>query len=614
MCGISGFYCSGGLWNKEDLVMMTQTMGHRGPDAEGYFMFENVGLGHKRLSIIDLSEAANQPMSSECNNYTIVFNGEIYNFKEIAKELNVELHTHSDTEVILKSYLKWGKDCLRRFNGMFAFAIHSKADNSLFIARDRVGIKPIYYYWDGSNFAFASELKAITQLKDINSKLSINPIALNLYLHLGYIPQPHSIYTNVFKFPSANYALLKDNNLSFHCYWNLNDIISSDKIIDSSRAKNTLKQLLIDSVKLRLISDVPFGTFLSGGIDSSLVTAIAQSLSSKPINTFSIGFEYNKFDESKYSNQISEFLGTKHHVYTVTKDEAISIIPDLNSIYDEPFADSSAIPTLMVSKLAKKDVTMTLSGDGGDELFMGYGAYNWTTRLNNPLLGFFRHPIAFALNLGGNRSKRAAKMFSYSSKDDLRSHIFSQEQYFFSRGEIKSLLNPVFFESAFDFNLANKELFDHPAEKQSFFDLNYYLKDDLLVKVDRASMQHSLETRVPILDYRIVEFAFKLHHKLKMNNGVSKYLLKEVLYDYIPQSFFNRPKWGFSVPMNKWLKNELNYLQHEYLSPEAIKLTGVLNLKTVESLKRRFKEDKYEFLYNRLWNLIVLQQFLLKDH
>jgi len=615
MCGICGFYSTSGVFSREDLDKMTLSLAHRGHDAEGSFLEGPAGLGHRRLSIIDLSKAANQPMYAHNGRYVMVYNGEVYNFKEIEKELrftnyDLRFQTSSDSEVILEAFSILGSDFVHKLNGMFAIAIYDKVEKSYYFFRDRVGIKPLYYYWDGHNFAFASELKALKKVEFINKNISIDFVAVNEYLHLGYIPEPHSIYKNIYKFPSGSWAKLSSKGLEIKKYWNIDDKISDKLITDENEAKEILKELLISSVKYRMISDVPFGTFLSGGIDSSLVTAIAQSLSNNPVKTFNIRFEDSKYDESLYAKAISKFLGTDHHEYTVTEKDAIDLIPELNNIYDEPFADSSALPTLLVSKMAKQNVTMALSGDGGDELFMGYGAYRWAERLDKPLIHAFRSPIQKTLSLLNNRCKRAAHLFENVPQENSCSHIFSQEQYLFSRSEIKKILTPEFYrEFKLDENPVLKRNLT-ASEKQSLFDLKYYLKDDLLVKVDRASMYHSLETRVPLLDYRIVEFAYNLHPSLRCKNGISKYLLKKVLYDFVPQKYFDRPKWGFAVPLQKWMKTDLSYIIDENLSSERLGRTTIFNTKPISEIIKQYRDFNNNFLYNRLWELVLLQKLL----
>ena len=615
MCGICGYSSFSRVFSETDLKMMASSMAHRGPDADGFYLEEHIGLGHRRLSIIDLSTAANLPMTSQNSRYVMVYNGEVYNYKEIAEEFKIlnfefKMRTSSDSEVILEAYSLWGVDFIQKLNGMFAIAIYDKQEKSLFLCRDRVGVKPIYYYWDGQNLAFASELKSLIKIPFIKKNISVSSVALNEYLHLGYVPDTHSVYKNIYKFPSGSFAKIDKNGLKLSKYWALEDKINDSCLNNEQEAYIQLKELLISSVKYRMIADVPFGTFLSGGIDSSLVTAIAQSLSKDPIKTFNIRFAESKFDESMYARTIAEYLKTTHHEFTVTEKEAIATIPNLLNIYDEPFADPSAIPTLMVSKIAKQKVTMILSGDGGDELFLGYGAYKWAQRLNHPLIKTLNKPLHILSGNLNNRYRRASELFNHTNKSTIKSHIFSQEQYYFSRNEIRLLLNnDVYREFELNENYNNLSRKLSPKEQQSLFDFNYYLKDDLLVKVDRASMKHSLEVRVPLLDYRIVEFAYNLSPDLRYKNGISKYLLKKVLYDYIPESYFNRPKWGFSIPLCKWLKNDLAYLIDEHLSSESIKNTGLLNEGYVAQLVKQFRHENRDYLFQRIWQLIIFQKF-----
>jgi asparagine synthase (glutamine-hydrolysing) len=612
MCGIAGFFSSNNVFSKEELNKMTNVIVHRGPDAEGHFVDEFVGLGHRRLSIIDLSVGANQPMYSQSGEHVIVYNGEVYNFQEIAKDLEINLKTSSDTEVLLEAFEKWGASFVNRINGMFAIAIYNIENKKLHIFRDRIGIKPLYYFFDGKNFAFSSELKSMLQLYFINKSKKLNHQAINQYLYLGYIPEPNSIWENIHKFPSGSYAEISENSMKIERYWKIEDKIKAEMVSDFATAKKDLKNLLIKSVEKRLICDVPFGTFLSGGIDSSLVTAIAQSVSKEPVKTFSIGFKEGKFNESNYAKQVAKHLKTDHHEFIVSQNDALQFVETLIDSYDEPYADSSAIPTMFVSKLAKQYVTMTLSGDGGDELFHGYGAYNWANRLSNPMVYAMRFPIANALSLMSNKYKRGAKVFQIPYKKHFKSHIFSQEQYLFGKNDIKKCLNPKYQKKfTLDENYTlNRKL--NPAESQSLFDIKYYLKDDLLVKVDRASMKFSLETRVPLLDYEVVEYALNINPNLKMQNGIQKHILKEVLYDFVPREMFERPKWGFSIPLSSWLKNELRYLIDNYLSKEKIEKFDVLNSDYVENLKKEFFAGR-DFHYNKIWQLINLQIFLEKN-
>ncbi|MDD3740565.1 MAG: asparagine synthase (glutamine-hydrolyzing), partial [Bacteroidales bacterium] len=383
MCGITGFYSKNNpeFVSKDELDKMTSCLVHRGPDAGGSYYTDLVGLGHQRLSILDLSNDANQPMESHSMRYICVYNGEVYNFMDIAKDLNIELKTSCDTEVIVEAFAEWGVTFINKLNGMFSICIFDKQEQILYLFRDRIGIKPMFYYWDGNNFAFSSELKSLLQVKYIRDRRQINNSAINEFLHIGYIPEPDTIFSNIRKFPNGQTGIVSENGFRMESYWDIEGTIRRNVINDPFEAKERLNELIVSSVKMRLVSDVPFGTFLSGGIDSSLVTAVAAKVYDKKLNTFSIGFKDAKYDESKYAAKVAGYLGTNHHEYIVTEADARNIILDMLDFYDEPYADSSAIPTMILSKLAKEHVSMVLSGDGGDELFHGYGAYIWAKRL-----------------------------------------------------------------------------------------------------------------------------------------------------------------------------------------------------------------------------------------
>jgi asparagine synthase (glutamine-hydrolysing) len=617
MCGIAG----GISINKIDRQTMqdaTDSLLHRGPDAGGYYCDENerVFLGHRRLSIIDLSSIANQPMISASGRYIMIYNGEVYNFNELRNKLpNYNFKTHSDTEVILELFSAFGTQCFAWLNGMFAIAIHDKQENKVYIARDQVGIKPIYYYKSNSEIIFGSELKVITSaLKKSNSnqKLQINQEAIPLFLHLGYIPQPHTIYKNTYKFPSATYACINVTNLNieFKPYWQAAEHFLTTPISNETDAIKEYKKILFEVVNSQMISDVPLGTFLSGGIDSSLVTATASKISKQQINTFSIGFNENKYDESAYAEEVAKHLGTKHCTFKVSVNDVMELIPKLLDVYDEPFADSSAFPTMLVSKLARQHVTVTLSGDGGDEIFQGYGMYNWAKRLDNAWLRTFRKPLYAISQQMPVKYKRAGTVLNYKNITQLHSHIFSQEQYFFGTYELDELL----INKQYDLDSINKLNFKtknaSAPELQAYWDFNNYLKDDLLVKVDRASMQYSLETRVPLLDQRIVEFGLNLDYNLKVNPQFgTKYLMKKALYEMVPQQLFNRPKRGFAIPLKEWLKGPLAYLIENHLSEENVKQFNFVNYSYVKNLIQSFNKGN-EHLYNRIWLLIVLHWWL----
>ncbi|HET6225641.1 MAG TPA: asparagine synthase (glutamine-hydrolyzing) [Bacteroidia bacterium] len=625
MCGITGFYSQAKKFSEKELHAMTDILAHRGPDAFGYFLDEYVGLGHRRLSIIDLSDSANQPMYSGDKRYVMVYNGEVYNYQEIAAELRsvfkIQLKTSSDSEVILEAYARYGPAFVKKLNGMFAIAIYDTLKKELFVCRDRVGIKPLFYFWDGENFAFASELKALVACSFIPLKINMN--AAYQFLHLGFVPSPISIYESIKKMKAGSWIKVSATSFESNTYWSVNQQFSENVVTKEKEAIVKLSELLMSSVQYQIKSDVPFGVFLSGGIDSSLITASAVNLSDGvKVNTFSIGFEENRFNESVYARSIANYLGTNHHEFIVSYKDALDLIDPMMETYSEPFADSSAIPTMLVSKLARQHVTVTLSGEGGDELFFGYGAYQWAKRLNRPMIKSFRHQIASFLKMQ-KKFQRHAAYFEYPSQHLQYSHIHSQEQYLFSLQELDQLMSPEFKNAQLN---ANTELLNdfgdivnnlgrslNPMEKQALFDLNYYLECDLLSKVDRASMRYSLETRVPYLDHRIIEFALNLSPHLKYKNGTTKYLLKEILYQYIPKKLFDRPKQGFAIPLEKWLRTDLYFLIEDTLSKEVITKYNIVNYSFVAHLKKEFLNGK-DFYYNRLWQLIVLHKWLKRNH
>lgn len=610
MCGIAGFLSN--TLSQKDLERMTEALVHRGPDAAGYFYDQQsaVGLGHRRLSILDTSEAANQPFHSHCDRYAMVYNGEVYNFKTIKSQIDRDWKTSGDTEVILEAFVAWGSDFVNQLNGMFAIAIWDKQEQKLWLFRDRMGIKPLYYYHEDDHFYFGSEIKAI---KALNVPLSIDQRSIRQFLHLGYVGGEKTFFMNVLKLPAGHYGFFQDGKWSIQNYWRAEDQLAPATVKHELAAKKQLKELIFASVERRMLSDVPLGTFLSGGIDSSLVTAVAQELSARPIQSFSIGFKESTSDESKYAKRVADHLGTAHQALMVSESDALEVFDHILEMFDQPFADSSAIPTYIVSKLASKEVKVALSGDGGDELFMGYGMYDWAARLSNPWLKITKQPLAALLKkFGNNRMKRGADVINYESIKNIKSHIFSQEQYLFNQYELSDLLlsKAASVESIDTLDIDVRKL--SAKEQQAFFDLKNYLKDDLLHKVDIASMQNSLEVRVPLLDHQVVAFALNLDESLKVHQGDKKYLLKQVLYDFVPKSFFDRPKGGFSIPLERWLQKELRYLIDDYLSTDVINEVGIVNVAAVEKLKQRFFSGE-SFLYNRLWVLILLHKWFINN-
>jgi asparagine synthase (glutamine-hydrolysing) len=615
MCGIAGFISP--LLNKDDLHTVTRSVQHRGPDGEGFFIEEKnksqIGLGHRRLSIIDLSDSAAQPMYSHCGRYVMIFNGEIYNYEEIkqTKLSGTNWKSSGDSEVVLQSFVQFGAACFSWFNGMFAVAIWDKENNELTVARDHIGIKPLYYYLSNNEFLFGSELKAITAVK---KNLAVNTAVIPSFLHLGYIPHPFSIYTAVQKLSAGSYGVLSlaaNATISFQQYsfWKVQDKITATVQSDEAAAKNELDLLLRDAVAKQLISDVPIGTFLSGGTDSSIVTALAAKVSTKKINTYSIAVTDGKINEAPYAAAVAKHIGTNHHELPITQKEILEMVPSFMTAYDEPFTDSSAFPTMLVSKLARQHVTVTLSGDGGDELFGGYGTYLWAKKMENPLLRMAAPLVYTGTRFLNSRYQRAGLLFEKHPAGHSKSHLFSQSQYFFSENEISELLvSPDFNFDAINQIFEGRKL--NAFEQMSFWDMENYLKDDLLVKVDRASMQYSLETRVPLLDYRVVEFALNLDPALKITKGgVMKHLLKEVLYEYVPRPLLDRPKWGFSIPLVKWLKTDLKWMVDKYCSKAMIERIGVVKYEKVKRLVEKYQSGKSDHLYNRIWTLIILHWF-----
>jgi asparagine synthase (glutamine-hydrolysing) len=616
VCGITGI-CSKSSFDRSIIEQMTQEVRLRGPDAHGIYHNEGAttAVGHTRLSVIDLHARANQPMFSKNKRYVIVYNGEIYNYQKVGQQLQretgIQFTTTSDTEVLVEAFAHWGHDFVQKLNGMFAFAIYDIQLNILHLYRDRVGKKPLFYFLSKNLFAFASEIKALLKHPEIRSSLTVKKPTISSFLQLGYIPQPDTFYEHIFKFPAGHYGTVTQGiKFSTVPYWNVLDQVKPSRYITESNALKGLKDRLDDAVTSRLVADVPLGIFLSGGIDSSLVTAIASK--SAKLNTYSIGFKENKFDESVYAERIAKYLGTDHHRYILTEQDGVGLMEQYLDHFDEPFADTSAIPTMLVSQHARKEVTVALTGDGGDELFLGYGSYTWANRLASPLWSSVRPVVKMMTeHLPSHRWKRASRLFEKVPSENVRQHIFSQEQYLFSDSEVRDQV----LKSTDDYTgwyysdlqaLSNLS----PAELQALFDFQYYLRDDLLVKVDRASMFYGLECRCPLLDYNLVEFAVNLPESLKKRSGVTKYLLKEVLFELIPETYFDRPKWGFSIPLAQWMKNDLSYMM-EYISEERLEKTQTFNPVYIRNLVDRFSKGE-GYIYNRLWAVIIAQRFLLQ--
>ncbi len=551
MCGIAGYITTDNKLSEETLNQFLKCQHHRGPDASGKFIASGVGLAHNRLSILDTSNKANQPFTSSNARYVMVYNGEVYNFREFQKQVDVDLRSSSDTEVILEMFVKHGRKCVEYFRGMFAFVVYDKEENCFWISRDRFGIKPLYYYLSSDTFIFSSELKSIADLAEIKNKLTHNKESVNHFLHLGFVPSSSTVFNEIHVFPNASFGKIgKDMKLETWNYWNASDFIQTEKT-GFEQAKNKIKELLFSSVEEHLISDVPVGLFLSGGIDSSLLAAIASKIHPNKIKTFTIGLN-GIHNEAPFARRIAEFLETEHYESYLSDSIAVEFLSKVNATYDEPFADTSSIPTMLVSELASKHVKVAMSGEGADEIFLGYNSYNWASRLNNPFIRTGLKPMQF-LNrfLNDARFYKLDRMLRKSGTHYLASEIYSSEHGFYSSEEVAKLKRNNY--KGFDFKKSGSAMTD-----QILFELEVALKDGLLVKMDRASMKFGLEARVPFLDHRLVEYvlSLSLQHRFKPN----KHILKELLFDMIPSSYFNRKKWGFGLSSQHPIKEFL--LQH----------------------------------------------------
>lgn len=571
MCGIVGLWNRNGKPVRPELITrMRDTMTVRGPDDAGLWTENGIGLGHRRLSIIDLSPLGHQPMFDEETGSAIIFNGEVYNFQEIRDELEalgVRFKSRTDTEVLLKAYRVWGEECVKRFVGMFALAIWDKRNQQLFLARDRLGIKPLYYFQNENMFVFASRLGALNAHPDCPAE--IDHEALGLYLEVGFVPSPWSILKGVKKLRPGHTLLIARNKVRETCYWSL-DELKIDRSLERTSEREIeerLDLLLRQAVKLRLIADVPLGAFLSGGIDSSLVVALMKQVSGRTPKTFTIGFNEKGFDESSHAAAISRHLGTEHHEKIMGSRDLLDLLDQNTLQYDEPFADWSSLPTMMVSRFAREHVTVCLSGDGGDELFAGYHYYPLVSRLR--FFGYLPHPLKSGLSgLLEKTGHHGLTLLGKTIRRETRVRGFA-----FMRSMIKDFGRENLFDSP---SLDLETLFSRRAQgfsrldevsKTCRLDLAYYLPDDILQKVDVASMAYSLEARVPILDHRVVEFSQSLPIRFKLKFGQTKRLLKKVLGRYVPRELFERPKRGFCVPIDHWFRAELRDMLLDELSP-----------------------------------------------
>jgi asparagine synthase (glutamine-hydrolysing) len=599
-------------------------MAPRGPDDEGVYMARqtsdspiSVGLGHRRLSIIDLSPAGHQPMCNEEGSIWVTYNGEIYNFHTIRTELQRKGHrfkSDSDTEVILHLYEEEGPAAAKRFNGMFAFGVWDALHERVWLCRDPIGIKPLVYYWDGVRFAFASEIKALLCDPAIPRELDLD--ALQLYLTFSYVPAPYTMFKNIRKLPPGHSLILEKGVVRVESYGEIPLAPSVSR--SEADFKKQIRQTLDEAVRMQMISDVPLGAFLSGGIDSSIIAALMTRHSSGPVRTFSIGFQgADIFDETRYAREVARHCRTDHHEFKATPKDMMEVLPDVLSVFDEPFSDSSAIPTFLVSRETRKHVTVALSGDGGDELFGGYRYYLgqfWHERyMRIPALireeilekGISRLPDA--------RDKkfleyiRRIKKFIKGTKGSFPERTLSLKEIFPS--DIRSRILKTNSREKEDIALSQmrNQLNTSPTDPLNalmYADMKGSLPGDMLTKVDWMSMKNSLEVRVPFLDVKVAELAFQIPGSMKIYRGITKYILKETFRDLLPASLYHRPKAGFEVPISKWLKHDLNFLVRDYLSFEKIKTQGIFEYGVVQNLIQNHMESRTDTSW-MLWSLIV---------
>jgi len=616
MCGICGIAFTNHERQVSEHVVrkMCDEIIHRGPDDEGIFVKSNFGIGMRRLSIIDLA-TGKQPISNEDGSIWIVFNGEIYNHIELRKELTAKGHqfrTQSDTEAIVHAYEEYGEDCPTKLNGMFGFAILDLRKRSLFIARDRLGIKPLYYYHDAEKFIFASELKAILKAEGVPRK--VDPRALDAFLTYEYVPGPLSILKGISKLKPGYSLTFKDGKVAEREYW---DVRFEEKECTESDLCEELRDLLQDAVKIRLMSDVPLGAFLSGGIDSSSIVALMAGEMDRPVETFSIGFKESSYNESSFARIVSNHYGTKHHEFTI-EPNALELTEKLVKQLDEPFGDFSIFPTYMVSKMAREFVTVVLSGDGGDELFAGYDTYI-ANRMGNSyqkVPGFVRNGIVSPLARMLPPTEKKKGLINRIKRFDEGMRLPQDLQHarwmiFLQSEEKNRLYSKGFIHQLGDYqaqdtirNYFGKANTSDQLNRQLYVDIKSYMVDDILVKVDRMSMATSLETRVPFLDHRFVEFSAKIPGSFKLRGKTTKYLLKKAMGDLLPQEILGRGKEGFSIPIKNWLKNDLRDLMMDTLSPEKIKREGFFQPEYVEKLKNEHLQNK-ENHSHRLWAMVM---------
>lgn len=646
MCGIAGCIALNCDVPAEALAAsaraMANTLRHRGPNDAGVWIDASAGiaLGHRRLSIVDLSDAGHQPMVSESGRYVITYNGEIYNAPELSVELQqsrerrVWFRGHSDTEVMLACVERWGvESSLKRWNGMFAFALWDRKERVLYLARDRFGEKPLYYGWTGRTFLFGSELKALQVHPSFAPE--INRDALALYLRHSCVPAPHSIFRGVCKLPPGTLLTLgstTERDAKLVSYWALGNASEEQRRapLPRSEAENreTLEDLLRDAVRIRMVADVPLGAFLSGGIDSSIVTALMQAQSDRPVRTFSIGLHDPDYNEAHFAAEVARHLGTEHTELYVTHDDALAVMPLLPTIYDEPFADSSQIPTFLLSQMARQHVTVALSGDGGDELFGGYNRHVWSARLVKALGWLPRRTRQVAASMiGVVGPERWDSLFR--ALEPILPKQAKHRMPGYKLHKLASILPGIELESIY------LELISHWAQPESvvigaqeprtalarggdgvsleafteqmmFFDTLFYLPNDILTKLDGATMNVSLEARVPLLDHRVAEFASRLPISMKVHKGEGKWILRQLLNRHVPPRWTDRPKSGFSVPLNLWLRGPLRDWAEALLDERRIRSDGFFNPQPIREKWQEFLTGRGAWQYH-LWDVLMFQ-------
>ncbi len=632
MCGINGLFLRSGEPVSEPLLQsMTDAMSHRGPDAGNIFVQQNIGLGHRRLKILDLSDAANQPFWNPQKTIGLIYNGEIYNFRELKLELEnagYRFQTTSDTEVLLYAYQHYGEDCFRRLNGIFAFAVLDLRGSQplLLLVRDRFGIKPLFYAFQDGNLAFASELKPLMQVPWISR--DIDSQTLYYFLKFSHVPHPLSIFKDISQVPPGHWLRVEEGKFERHCFWNISEMIPDGSTAELPKTEGDwlaeLDEKLTRVVHRQMVSDVPLGCFLSGGIDSSLLTAASVAGNPGKVKTFSIGYQEEEFDETRYAKVVADALGTDHNEYIVSASDFFNLIPDLPQYFDQPFADPTNLPTLLLCKNAREKVTVALSGDGGDELFFGYiyhqillhleGYLRVPTGLRRRVVSVLRnvlYPLLSRMGLRGQRITKFLDILQFSSQ----SECF---QYFVGT------IGPMRLD-----RIANL-LQDKPSKQCPMFDsiaeevkgvewaeqinqvfLRTFLVDTVLQKTDRAGMAFGLELRVPFLDNEMAEFSQQVPFSYKYQNGTKKYILRKLLSKKLPESIAKRKKQGFSIPMREWLRGDLKYLLDDFLGRERLQIEGFFDAQAVGKLVRQHL-DKRANHSHLLWSLIMFQ--LWKEH